>query len=319
VINAPVLLADGGTIQVGSGGSWSPNLEKMQSLTRDHVVIEEMRVWVRTTSSVTKAGAGSKIWSLWPSAVLTCSVTAGRHALTNGYVGLSNLGASAERYGAAEFSRLVTANLADYVYNANTLRWRFPRPFAVAAGTPISPTFRYQTPDGRFVSAPIWASNSLVINVAFLGRTIDQMPRTTCVPFAADYTARDGQIDSHDTDLMNTCQRQLNVTGLGIGFATPLSWTNYPDAWALDQLLGATSWASGAAATAIKIYDQDQFSLVPQYTPIDQLGGGRMIIPTPGYVLPSRGYLRVNHQTAPSNLSGLASVTLNGWREEAVQ
>lgn len=321
MIGAPVMLVDAGVVPAG-GGSWSPDLEKMQSLTKDNIVVEEMRLWVRatfTTTATALAGA-------WPMALIACDLQAGRHAMTNGYVGMAALGPTEERFGQAEFTSPNSALAAD---NANTMRWRFPRGMALAAGTPMRPTFRWQDPLGNRNG-----STNVSVTVAFCGRTIDQMPEKTFVPYASDYTARVNNSDSADLDLMNVCQRPLNVSGLGIGLYSAINPSATPgDLWACDQLYGERAWGglfdggggSYRASGQVKIVDQDEFAIVPQYTSLSQIGGARLWLPTPGYVMPPRGYLRVNHKEAPAlkiaaiQNYGIPQITLVGWREEEVQ
>lgn len=311
MIGSPVMLVDSGVLS-GPQGTWEPNLENMQSLTNDHVLIDEMRIWGHVPD-YGEAEAHSTSSAL---GTVQMSLTAGRHSLTNGYVGTSRLGPAAERFAQLERVRAGSNTLNDVAY---ITRWHFPRPFAVEAGTPLRPSFRRQAPDGNLLD-----THSVYLSVAFIGRVIDEMPAKTCVPYVSDYTARLGQTDSRDTDLMNFCDKSINVAGLGIGGY--LSLTDPLIGWITDRQ--TSNWADAAvgssAGALVKIYDPDQNFLVPQFTSILQLGGPRLWLPTPGYTLPPRGYLRVAHKDAPLYTPGvnapfLANITLNGWREEAVQ
>jgi hypothetical protein len=315
VIGAPVMLVDSGTVPA-AGGSWSPDLEKMQSATKDHIVIEEMRVWARSTLDTSQCGVGG-----WPLALLRASIVCGRNSLTNSYVPLIGLGPKEERYGAAEFTSAAPGSTP--CDNANTMRWRFPRPMAIEAGTPFQPIFRWQDPLGNLAG-----SNDVQVTVAFIGRTIDTLPQSTCVPYASTYVARLNESESHDLDLMNICTKPINVAGLGIGLFCNPSGASQPADWVCDQLYTGSSWATSFfQATAGGVNDArfklseggDQTFLVPQFASPAQVGGSRLWLPTSGYTIPKRGFLRVVQSTAPTTTDGLSVIALNGWREEAIQ
>jgi hypothetical protein len=307
VINAPVLFSDSGVIAPSK--IWTPDTDKMQSLTRDVVQIEEMRVHITSNNSRAVSVA----------ALLQMQLQCGRYPITNQFVPLTGLDATIERYWGD--SVLVSAgNQSSLMSN---IRWRFPRPLALDIGQPLVPQFKWITPSGGTVSAD--ASPNLTVNVAFLGRTLAAMPKKVCVPYVSTYLGRLNGSESKDTDLMNLCSNDLNVTGLGIDALVSSGGSD--DGWSGDFPSGgggqnaaviANSAYTTAMQTRLKIFDQDNFYLVPFYTSMLALAGPRQFMATPGYVLPKRGYLRVMGD-AIASASFVPVVSLNGWREEVAQ
>jgi hypothetical protein len=324
VINAPVMLTDTGTLKYGS--TWSPDLEKMQSLTRDAVQIEEMRVFLSTTYQNVISVA----------AIVLMKLAAGNLPITNQFVSLSGIDGVVERYwsGTSDTSPGGAFGGTETPAVQSSVKWRFPRPMALNLGMPLRPEFKWITPAGTVPSLVYGTTADITVSVAFLGRTIEALPRKTCVPYTTNYIGAFGSTESKDTDLMNICDKPLNVAGLHGGgfFCAPGGLSAAGSAWADDSVLLGSSGGLGLTAPfvttipvtpRIKLFDQSQFGIVPFYSSFYSVFGPRMWLPTPGYILPPRGFLRAMSDTAAGlqpdrNMYYTPRISVTGWREEVM-
>lgn len=197
---SPVILSST-EVTVAPGAIAVPDHGQLQPIERTPMLVDEIHFNARTTNADL---------SVDPRGILSAKITAGRFAITNGFVPLAGL-----EYAYLTNSLHGAKTLASTDYAGKSItgsRWRLPVPLYVPPGTTLFTEYQ-MSPFYYLASSSV---TTIVADVTYIGRLLPidfEIPRTIKVPYAtaiqtpgfssAQYSAWNKRLESKDLQLGN--------------------------------------------------------------------------------------------------------------------
>jgi hypothetical protein len=145
-----------------------------------------------------------------PGAYVQLRIKAGRHALTNDFVAMNLL--SQRLNAAVEYQ--YGPGKTNFDSLSQRINWNFDAPLPLSQGESITIEAQIVYPSRTIPSGSIQAAGPWIIHAVAYGETIDKMPASYQVPYAADYIGVIGSNTSQENDLKNICSSPVRVRRL---------------------------------------------------------------------------------------------------------